>query len=260
MDIVVFVKEVPDTDTRIRVKDGAVDLSEVKFIAGPYDEYAVEEALKIRENSGGGKVTLICYGVSRAGKTLNSELAKGADELILIDEFLPDADPLAVGELLAKVASSLKYDLILCGYKGTDMDNACTATIAAERLGIPHLTYAVKIELAADTKSATVHRAVEGSIDVCHTPLPAVITCQKGLNEPRYAKLTGIMQAKKKPHHEKKLADYSLTAEQMKSLSKVEYTAYLPPPAKEPGRILQGTDHEKVQQLLKHLIEDEKVL
>ena len=131
------------------MKDGVVDLSEVKFVAGPYDEYAVEEALQIRERTGGGKVTMICYGGSRAGKTLNSELAKGADELILIDEYVPEADPLAVGELLAKVAATLEYDLILCGYKGTDMDNACTAIIAAERLGLPHLTYAVKIELAA---------------------------------------------------------------------------------------------------------------
>jgi electron transfer flavoprotein beta subunit len=259
MNIVVFVKEVPDTESRIRVKGGAVDLSEVKFIAGPYDEYAVEEALRIRD-AAGGKVTLICYGEQRAGKTLNSELAKGADELILVDEYIPDADPLAVGELLARMAQKTGYDLILCGYKGTDMDNACAGIIAAQRLGLPHVAYAVKIELAPDLKSTTVHRAVEGSIEVCYVPLPAVITCQKGLNEPRYAKLTGIMQAKKKPHHEKKLADYGLNPAEMRSRSKVEYTAFLPPPTKEPGKILEGDDAAKVQQLIKHLVEDEKVL
>jgi len=259
MNIIVFVKEVPDTESRIRVKEGKVDLSEVKFIAGPYDEYAVEEALRIRE-AAGGKVTLICYGEERAGKTLNSELAKGADELILVDEYVADADPLAVGELLARMAQKVGYDLILCGYKGTDMDNACTAIIAAQKLGLPHVAYAVKVELAPGGKSATVHRAVEGSIEVCQLPVPCIITCQKGLNEPRYAKLTGIMAAKKKPHHEKKLADYGLNAADMRSRSRVEYTAFLPPPTKEPGKILEGDDMAKVRQLIKHLVEDEKVL
>ncbi len=259
MNIVVFVKETPDTDTPIKVKDGKLNLSEVKFIAGTYDEYAVEEAIRTRDASG-GKVTLICYGVERAGKTLNSELAKGADELILCDEFLPDADPLAVGELLARMAKEVGFDIILCGWKGIDMDNALTATIVAEKLGIPHVSTAVKIDIAPDGKSAKVQRAVESSIEVVETPLPSIITCQKGLNEPRYAKLTGIMQAKKKPHQEKKLADYALSPDEMKSLSKVEYTALMPPPKKEPGKLLEGDDITRVKQLIHHLKEDEKVI
>lgn len=260
MNILVFVKEVPDTGSPIKVRDGKPDFSEVKFTAGTYDEYAVEEAILMKDAAGDGNIVLICFGDKRANKTLNSELAKGADELILVDDFIPEADPIAVAELLANIAKTLEYDIILCGWKGTDMDNACTATIAAEKLGIPHVSTAVKIELAPDRKSATVHRAIEGSIEVCGTPLPALITCQKGLNDPRYAKLTGIMKAKKKPHHIKKLADYGLSADEMIAKSKVEYTAFLPPPTKEPGKILEGDDIEKVKQLIKHLTEDEKVL
>ncbi len=260
MNILVFVKETPDTESPIKVRDGKPDFSEVKYAAGTYDEYAVEEAIQMRDASGSGKIILICFGEKRADKTLNSELAKGADELILVDEYVPDADPIAVGELLANIAGTLEYDLILCGWKGTDMDNACTATIAAEKLGIPHVSTAVKIELSVDGKSATVHRAIESSIEIVETPLPAVITCQKGLNDPRYAKLTGIMKAKKKPHHSKKLTDYGTSVDDMMAKSKVEYTAFLPPPTKEPGTILEGDDSEKVKQLIQHLVDDEKVL
>jgi electron transfer flavoprotein beta subunit len=199
MHVVVCVKQVPDTETKIRVKDGQVDHSETKYVVNPYDEYAVEEGLRIKESLGEGKITLVSTGPERAKDALKSGLAVGADEAIhLIDEAFNGSDPYGTALILSRALQKLDYDIVFCGKQGVDDDHAQVGIILAELLDIPHVSVVTKLEISDDRKSIVAHREVEGGHEVIEAPLPAVITAQKGLNEPRYASIKGIMAVKKK--------------------------------------------------------------
>ncbi len=199
MNIAICVKQVPDTETKIRVKDGQVDHTETKYVVNPYDEYAIEEGLRIKEKLGEGKITLITMGPQRAKDALKSGLAVGADEAIhLIDEAFDGSDPYATALVLSKALEKTDYDIIFCGKQGVDEDHAQVGIALAELLDIPHISVVTKLEIAEDRKSAVAHREVEGGHAVVQAPLPAIITAQKGLNEPRYASIRGIMGVKKK--------------------------------------------------------------
>jgi electron transfer flavoprotein beta subunit len=258
MNIVVCVKQVPDTETKIRVKDGQVDHSETKYVVNPYDEYAIEEGLLIKERLGEGKITLISVGPERAKDALKSGLAVGAEEAIhLVDEAFEGSDPYATALILAKALEKLDYDIIFCGKQGVDEDHAQVGIILAELLGIPHVSVVTKLEISEDKKSIVAHREVEGGHAVVEAPLPAVITAQKGLNEPRYASIKGIMAVKKKVIPEWNAEEIGVDAASVGSgAAKVSFVEVALPPERESGKIF---DEDPVQDAIKvaHLLRDE---
>jgi electron transfer flavoprotein beta subunit len=211
MNSLVCVAYVPDTETKIKISgDGkSIDESEIKWIVSPYDEYGLEEALKIKESKGAGTVTIVTVGPERAKTGLRECLARGADEAIWVDSgdsrYL---DALAIAKALAAVAKQGSYDFLWFGQKGVGADESLVGPMVAELAGVPHVGNVVQLEVGEG--KVTAHREIEGAHEVVECQLPAVLTAQKGLNEPRYASLKGIMGAKKKPIAEKKLAELSV--------------------------------------------------
>lgn len=264
MNIIVCLKQVPDTEAQIRVApDGkAIVTQDIKWVMNPYDEYGVEEALRLKEKFG-GEVTVVGLGPKRVTESIRTALAMGADKGILIsDDALEGSDGLATAKALAAAIKDLDYDLLFTGQRGVDDDMGVVGTALAEILDIPNLSVIVKVEVAEDGKSVKAHRPVEGQVLVIESALPALITTQKGLNEPRYASLPGIMKAKKKPLEEKTLADLGLDpAEFGEGGRKVKIIQLTPPPERQAGRIVEGeTPEEKASGLAKLLHEEAKVI
>jgi len=264
VNIIVCLKQVPDTETQIKVgSDGkSIVTDDIKWVMNPYDEYGVEEALRIKEKFG-GEVTVVGLGPKRVTESIRTALAMGADKGILVsDEALEGSDSLAVAKALAAAIKELDYDLIFSGQRGVDDDMGVVGANIAELLDIPQLSVIDKVEVAEDGKSVKVNRPIEGSILVIESPLPALITAQKGLNEPRYASLPGIMKAKKKPFDEKTLSDLGLDAAEFgEGARKVKVLEITPPPAREAGKIVEGeTPQEKAAGLAKLLHDEAKVI
>jgi electron transfer flavoprotein beta subunit len=234
LNSIVCVAHVPDTETRIKVgADGkSIDETDVKWIVSPYDEFALEEALKTKESSGTGTVTVLSLGPERAKTGLRECLARGADEAIWIDQKdAADIDALAVAKNLAAAIKEGSYDLIWFGTKGVGGDESVVGPMVAEFLGLPHVANIVKFQLAGD--HVVCDREIEGAHEHVECAIPCVLTAQKGLNEPRYASLKGIMAAKKKPIHDRALAP----AEPRCRVLKLE----LPPPPR-PCHFVPGGD------------------
>ncbi len=264
MNIIVCLKQVPDTETQIKVgSDGkSIVTDDIKWVMNPYDEHGVEEALRIKEKFG-GEVTVVGLGPKRVTESIRTALAMGADKGILVsDEALEGSDSLAVAKALAAAIKELDYDLIFSGQRGVDDDMGVVGANIAELLDTPQLSVIDKVEVAEDGKSVKVNRPIEGSILVIESPLPALITAQKGLNEPRYASLPGIMKAKKKPFDEKTLSDLGLDAAEFgEGARKVKVLEITPPPAREAGKIVEGeTPQEKAAGLAKLLHDEAKVI
>ncbi len=262
MNILVFVKQVPDTETRIQLQNGSVDTSGVKWVANPYDEFAIEEALRIREKQGSGKVTVISLGPDRVKEAIKYALSLGADEGVHVKgDGLALADPLAVATVLAAAARKLGFDLILTGKQGVDHDWSQAGIILAELLDLPHVSVVVHLELDAATKRGKAKREVEGGDELVEFSLPAVITAQKGLNEPRYASLKGIMAVKKKVIPELTLADLGVDpATVSESAASIRFVEFSLPPPRQAGRILEGDPAITVPELVRILHKEAKVL
>jgi len=264
VNIIACIKQVPDTETLIKIApDGkSIVKDDIKWVMNPYDEFGVEEALRIKEKVG-GEVTVIGLGPKRVTESLRTALAMGADKGILIsDPALEGSDPLAVATALAAALKDQPFDLIFTGQRGVDDDMGLVGASLAEFLGIPHLSVIVKVEVGADGKTLKAHRPVEGQTLIIESSLPAVVTAQKGLNEPRYASLPGIMKAKKKPLAEKTLADLGLNpAEFGESARKLKILGLTPPPQRKAGQIIQGDSPEaKAAELARLLHEEAKVI
>lgn len=264
VNIIVCLKQVPDTETQIKIAPDKKSIvkDDIKWIMNPYDEFGVEEALRIKEKYG-GEVTIISVGPKRATEAIRTALAMGADKGILInDPALEGSDSLGTAKALATVIKDLNYDLIFTGQRGIDDDNGIVGATLAEFLGIPNLSVVTKVEISDDQKSVRVHRPIEGGTVVIESPLPALITAQKGLNEPRYASLPGIMKAKKKPLEEKTLADLGLDPSEFgESARKLKVIELTPPPERKPGKIIEGeTPEEKAAELARLLHEEAKVI
>ncbi|HTT77641.1 MAG TPA: electron transfer flavoprotein subunit beta/FixA family protein [Candidatus Binataceae bacterium] len=197
MKILVPVKRVPDPATTIRVlPDGSgIATDNVKFVINPFDEIAIEEGLRIKEKHG-GEVVLISVGQANWQEQLRTGLAMGADRAILVKNDQP-LDPLAIARVIAKVAADEKPDLVIIGKQAIDDDSNQVGQMIAEFLGWPQATFASKV--AIDGGKCTVVREADGGLQTVAFPLPAVITTDLRLNEPRYASLPGIMKARKKP-------------------------------------------------------------
>lgn len=249
MDVIVCVKRVPDTETRIRIGEGgtAIDPSGVKFIMSPYDEYAVEAALRTKEGAGAGEVTLVALGGEAAQETLRAGLAMGADKaVLLVGEVTQDG--LATAKALAAELKEHAAPLILFGVKAADDDQQQVGPMAATLLGLPCIAGVSSFEIHGD--KVVCHREVEGGVEVAEVQLPAVLTITKGAFDPRYASLKGIMAAKKKPLEQK-------AATMTESRLTVESLAY--PPERAAGKIV-GEGPDAVPELVRLLREEANVL
>ncbi len=251
MNILVCVKRVPATTIRVAVQDGKrLNPDGVEFLLNPYDEYAVEEALRRKESAGTGKVVALSLGTTDAQKELRQVLAMGVDEAVLLTHAEAGfADGATTARLLeTEIRKRGPFDLLFFGKQAVDRDQHGVGPMVATRLGIPCITEVVKLEIT-DGK-VVAEREVEGGRETIHASLPCAITCQKGLNEPRYANLKGIMAAKKKPLD---------TVQVDLSGAVVEVLEMKLPPPRAPGRII-GEGAAAVPELLRLLREEAKVL
>jgi electron transfer flavoprotein beta subunit len=248
MKVAVCVNHVPDTETKIKVgaDNLSIDPAGVNYMLSPYDEVAIEEGLRIREKFK-GEVIVLSLGGDSHKETLRKALAMGADKAVLLkDSAARDSYGVAMG--LAQELKSLSPDVLLFGKQSIDFDDAQVGTLVAEILGLPSVAVVTKMEIQ-DGK-VVCEREIEGGKEVVETKLPAVFLAQKGLNEPRYPSLKGIMAAKSKQIEEKQAA----TAE-----IRVETVRLHRPAAKNPGRIV-GTDKTAVAELIRLLHDEAKVV
>jgi len=241
MKVLVAVKRVIDFNVKPRVKmDGSgVDLANVKMSMNPFDEIAVEEAIRLKEKGVVTEIVAVSVGPAKAQETLRTALAMGADRGILVQTD-DEVEPLAVAKILAKIAEEEQPQLVILGKQAIDDDNNATGQMLAALLGWPQGTFASKVEVAGD---ATVTREVDGGLETVKLKLPAVVTTDLRLNEPRYASLPNIMKAKSKPLATKSPADYGVdTARRLETLKVVE------PPKRQAG-IKVGSVDELVERL-----------
>jgi len=248
--LAVCIKRTPDTETRIKIAgDGKrIDEAGVKFVLNTYDEYAVEEALQLKERAGSGEVVVVTAGTEASQETIRTALAMGADRGVLLKVDGASIDPLPVAKALADELRGGEYDVVLFGKLAIDDYSHATGPMVAELLGIPCVSAIAKLEIA-DGKG-TAEREIEGGVEVVEFSLPAVVTADKGLNEPRYPALRGIMMAKKKPLEIKDvaLADGGL-----------EIVELALPPERQAGRIV-GEGADAVPALIDALRNEAKVL
>lgn len=251
MKILVPAKRVPDPNSTIKVKpDGSgIVTDNLKYVINPFDEIAIEEALRIKEKQGGGEVVLISIGGKESSEQLRTGLAMGADRAILVLNANP-IDSLGVARVLAKVATDEAVDLVLMGKQAIDDDSNQAGQMLAELLGWPQATFASKVELADGNKSAKVTREVDGGLETIEIALPGVVTSDLRLNEPRYASLPGIMKARKKELKEVEIASLGVDVAAKVKILKME-----PPPKREAGKKV-----ETVQELVQLLHSEAKVI
>jgi electron transfer flavoprotein beta subunit len=248
MNIAVCVNHVPDTETKIKVgaDNLTIDPAGVNYMLSPYDEIAVEQGLLLREKFG-GEVVALSIGGDQHKETLRKALAMGVDKAILLKDDA-ERDSFAVATGLAEELKAIQPDILLFGRQSIDYDSAQVGTLVAEMLGLPSVAVVVKMEV--EDGKVVCEREIEGGHEVVETQLPAVFLAQKGLNEPRYPSLKGIMAAKKKPIEEKPAQP---------AAARVEAILLHKPPAKSSGKIV-GTDKSAVPELVKLLHEEAKVL
>ena len=246
---VVCLKRVPDTETRIRIdaSGSGIDPTGVKYVISPYDEYALEAALRVKESEGEGEVSLLTFGDPSAQETLRKGLAMGADSAVLLSG-VPGMDGLATAKALAAELAGCEAPLILFGVKAADDEQQQVGPMVAALLGRPCVTGVASFEV--EGKKVVCRREVEGGSEVLEVSLPAVLTVTKGPFEPRLASLKGIMAAKKKPLEEKP---------GQPGESRVLVRALSEPPARPAGRIV-GEGPEAVPELVRLLREQAKVV
>ncbi len=245
---IVCVKRVPDTEARIRIAgDGSsIDPSGVKFILNPYDEFAVEAALKHKEAAGAGDVTVVSVGDSSSAETLRGAMAMGADAGVLLKTDKP-LEGLGVARALAEEIKGREYDVVLFGMKAVDDDLQAVGPMVAELLGIPVASSVTEFSVEGGKVTAT--REIEGGAEVVELKVPCALTLTKGAYEPRYASLKGIMAAKKKPLEEKPAAGDGAA---------LSFTLSYPP-ERQAGRIV-GEGPDAVPELLRLLRQEAKVI
>ena len=251
MKIGVCVKRVPDTETRPKIAsdEKSFDLKEAKFIISPYDEFGIEEALKLKE-ANGGEVVLISLDSSGDVAAVRNGLAMGADRAIII-EGDGERDPYETSVILSEVLKEENFDIVFFGKQGVGHDYQQVPSMVAELMNLPMIS--VVVELKVDGDKVVAKREIEGGEEVVEAKLPVLISAQKGLNVPRYPSLRGIMAAKRKPV-DKKQPNY--TSEKLSwEVEKVE----LPPPRKA-GKVIEGEVEEQVKEIVKFLSEEVKII
>ena len=250
MKILVCIKQVPDTEALLRITADEITISEagVKFILNPYDEYALEEALRIREANPGSLVRAVTLGPARCAEALRTAAAMGADEVLHLRAEEPTLDGLAAARALNRAAAEFSPDLILLGKESIDDGNMQVGPMLAELLGLPCLTVVTRLTLAGASLSAECER--DDGTALFEAPLPAVVTCQKGLNEPRYPSIRGKMAAMEMAIPEEPAA---LEA------GRIRIARLIPPPARAGGRNV-GEGAAAVPELIRLLHTEARVI
>ena len=257
MNIYVLLKRTFDTEEKISLSNGRIQEDGAEFIINPYDEYAVEEAIQVRD-AHGGEVTVVTVGGEDAEKELRTALAMGADKAVLIniEDDVEDGDQYTTSKIIAEYLKEQEVDLIIGGNVAIDGGSGQVGPRVAGLLDIPYVTTVTKLEINGE--NVTVTRDVEGDSEVIETSLPLLITAQQGLNEPRYPSLPGIMKAKKKPLEELELDDLDLEEDDVEAKTK-SIEIYLPP-KKDGGKVLQGEISDQVKELVNLLRTEAKVI
>lgn len=246
MNIFVLLKRTFDTEEKITIANGQIMEDDAEFIINPYDEYAIEEAIRVRDEHG-GEVHVMTVGDEEAEKQLRTALAMGADRATLINiaDDLDETDAFSISKIIGEFLKDKEVDLILAGNVAIDGGSGQIGPRVADILNIPYVTTITK--LVIEGEKVTVTKDVEGDSEMIETKLPLLVTAQQGLNDPRYPSLPGIMKAKKKPLDELELDDLDLEEEDVEV--KTETIERFLPPKKEAGRILQGDLQDQVKEL-----------
>ena len=258
MNIVVPVKSVIDVELNIRVRDGKVVEDGMNYILSKWDENAVEAALQIKE-AVGGEVTVISVGPERAGEVLRKALAMGADKAVHVnDPAVEGSDSFGYARVLAAAIGRDSYDLVITGRQAQDTDMGGTGPILAEMLGWPQVVNVVQVEPAEG--QLTVQRKGDVGVEVFDVKLPALLTANDSLNEPRLASLRGIMGAKKKPMETLTLSDLGVDAGQVGSDgARAEIVEFAPPKGREAGRKFEGEPDEVAKEVAELLVNEAKI-
>ena len=252
MNIIVPIKQVPDTGMNLQIQEGKINETGLKWVISPYDEFALEEALKLKAHLPASKLFALSLGPERAKEALLTALALGADEAFhLIIEKLPQ-NPLITAQILKeKLAEIPEISIVFCGKLSTDSNNFAVPQMLAAFLNLPFVTNINKLEY----REGFFHLSREcgaGQEELLRAKAPLLLSADKGLNTPRYPSLPGIMKARGKPFHSQ-----TVEIKQKDCLNLIQLS---PPPEKQAPQILQGTSEEQVQKLIKLLKEKEKIL
>lgn len=257
MNIYVLVKRTFDTEEKLVVSGGQIQEDGAEFIINPYDEYAIEEAITVRD-AHGGEVTVVTIGDEEAEKQLRTALAMGADKAVLIntEDDVEEMDQFTAAYILAEYLKDKEADLILAGNVAIDGGSGQVGPRVADLLDINCVTTITSLEIEGET--VKIVRDIEGDAEELETSLPLLVTAQQGLNEPRYPSLPGIMKAKKKPLEELELDDLDIDEEDVEA--KTETIEVYLPPKKQAGRILEGEIPSQVSELVSLLRSEAKVI
>jgi electron transfer flavoprotein beta subunit len=257
LNIYVLLKRTFDTEEKITLSNGKINEDGAEFIINPYDEYAVEEAIQVRD-AHGGEVTVVSVGGEEAESQLRTALAMGADKaaLINIEDDIEFGDQFTTAKILATYLKDKNADLIFAGNVAIDGGSGQVGPRVAEILNIPYVTTITKLEISGN--SVSVICDVEGDSETIETSLPLLVTAQQGLNEPRYPSLPGIMKAKKKPLDELELDDLDLDEDDVEAKTKT--VEIFLPPKKEAGKVLSGELNVQVSELVDLLRSEAKVI
>ncbi|HHW37652.1 MAG TPA: electron transfer flavoprotein subunit beta/FixA family protein [Bacillales bacterium] len=257
MNIYVLMKRTFDTEEKITINNGKISEDGAEFIINPYDEYALEEAIQLKDKHG-GEVTVVTIGNEDSEKELRTALAMGADKAVLIniEDDVENGDQYTTAAVLSEFFKDKEFDIILGGNVAIDSGSGQVGPRLADALNINYVTTITKIDI--DGNKATLIRDVEGDSEVVETALPLLVTAQQGLNEPRYPSLPGIMKAKKKPLEELELDDLDIDEDDV--LAKTKTLEIYLPPTKGTGKILAGDLGDQAKELVKLLQTEAKVI
>jgi len=263
MRILTVIKLVPDSNATIRVLDGGkgIDTAGLKLVMNPFDEFGVEQAVRLREQrSDVEEITVLTVGGAKAGEILRTALAMGADRAVHVcDENIDPRDELGWARIAAAAVrrDAKGYDLILTGKQAIDNDAGESGPAMAELLDLPHVGAVTALQVAADGKKLQARRRIEGAEEVVECSLPALLTCEKGLAEPRYPSLPNLMKAKKKPLETLSLADLGVTAA---GTTGVTFESIAPPPPRPACKRIEGEPAQVAKELVRLLREEAKVV
>lgn len=263
MNIVVLMKQVPDTEAPVEIADSniAIDTEDVKWVINPYDEFSLEEALLIKEADGEGTVTLVTVGPDHVAEAIRVAYAMGVDEAIHINDEFDDeefgaVDPHTTATIIAAALKDVSYDLIIAGQRAVDDDSYLVPALVARKLGLPTISLVTRQEIKDG--EITCEQTIDGGTAVVKASLPALITTQKGINEPRYPNFRAIMKAKKRKVDERELEDIDLDPETLGlNGAKVKVRAMEFPPERGRGKIIEGASAAEKARLLVQLLKEE---
>ena len=263
MKIIVCIKQVLDTGAKIEMQGEKVVAPGSPYIINPYDEFALEEAIRIKSALPDSEITVFSLGSESVEETLKRALAMGADHAIhILDPLFVGLDNSLIAKILAKAIQKNSFDLVLCGRQAVDDDMAQVGPALAVLLEIPFITIVTKIQFSENFQTADITRQIEGGSEIQkNRSLPLLVTCQKGLNEPRFPSLKGIMAAKKKEIQKISASDLQLDAKFLDPHNnKLQEIKLSLPPERKKGTILKGADEDITKQLVAIIREEEKIV